>query len=110
MSTKINGKDVSTEEAKKTLSDPQVVVTEFSLELGNDTKSESPLTNDGFALDKDFIAGMSQQMDRLNAGLMKFSALNSRKIMGKDFYVLMIQPDYLPWWKKRLLRLLNKIL
>lgn len=90
------------------INDPDKIITKFNMELGG--SGEGEICNDGFGIDKEYIATFSKQMDEFNAGYMRTSFLNSKKIGGKDLYLVFIAPGYLTRRQKFLLRLIERFL
>lgn len=96
----VNGKLVSKEEALAWINHPDTKITHFSMEMEPNRDKDGPVTDEGFGIDKDYMATFSKQMDEMNAGHMLLSFKNSRKLGGKDLYLVFIAPGYLTRWQK----------
>lgn len=107
----MNGREVTKEEALRIIADPNVIITHASMDMDATKESkEAPYTNEGFAIDKEYIAAFSKQMEEFNAGYMRTAFTNSKKINGKSLYLIFLEPKYLSRWQKMVLWCLERML
>ncbi len=107
----MNGKEVTKEEALAIINNPNVIITHASMDMDASKESkEAPYTNEGFTIDKEYIASFSKQMENFNAGYMRTAFTNSKKINGKSLYLVFLEPKYLSRWQKALLWCIERLL
>jgi len=103
----INGEEVSREEALELLNNKDSVVQDFAFTFVN-KKKDSPLTHDGFQLDKEFISELSKARERMKANNIKLWVEASPHIMGNDMLLCMYQANDLTPRQKRILKIFRK--
>lgn len=109
MSTyEVNGKKVSREEAVDFLNRASKI-THFSVTKNRESE-KGELSHEGFEIEKSLISSMSKGMDEYEAGYLRVSFLDSSKIMGRDLYIVMMDPGAVPKWKRWAVRLLEKLI
>lgn len=104
----INGKKVSKEDALKWIEKAEKITHFSALHEREGDKGE--LSHEGFAIDQSFISSMSKGMDEHQAGYLRVSFLGSSKIMGRNLYIVMTDPDAVPKWKRWVLNVLERII
>jgi hypothetical protein len=105
----LNGKEVTREEMLDYVNDPNIKITHFSQGIENEKSDEDrgPCTNEGFAFTLEQVAGLSKDMDDMNAAVMKLELKNSRKVMGKTVILFMTSRE--DWRSRLILWLIDKI-
>lgn len=113
MPYEINGKASTREEVEEMLNNDKVKLTKFSMDLlKNKEPADLPtkLSHEGFYLDEGLIGGLSKQMTKTRAGYGRLAFKGSPYIYKRDLYIIMLDQDYLPKWKKWLIGLIEKLL
>lgn len=91
---KINGQDMTKDEALEVIKDETKKITQLSVGFNNENPDRtSELTGEGFALEKALIAGLSAYMDECGASMGMLKFLGSRKIKGRNLYIVMADAD-----------------
>lgn len=94
VTTTIDGQELTEKEAFKMLEDENIIVKKLSVTVGKpESDGESELSNEGFEIEKEYIASMSESMDQYGASRIVLSLTNSRKIMGRNLYIIMADTD-----------------
>lgn len=90
---KVNGKKVSKKKALKLIDDPNSIVSSMKVEIPNLTKDpKSPLTYEGFDIEKRLISLAAKKKDKTNASTLAMSFINSSKINNNTFVMLFLSP------------------
>lgn len=94
MSVKINGQEVTVEQAIKMIDEDKMKITQFTVGIdGNKDKPKSEPSHVGFKIDQEFISEVSKAMTHLEASRIISSFKNSPKIMGRNLYIIMADQD-----------------
>lgn len=104
---KINGKDRTTEESIELLKKESTVVHQVSIGFDNPSKkTDIPMSNEGFEIPQDIIAGLSVAMDEYGAEHIIWTMSGSPYIRGRTLIVRMEEPKPEPtWFKSKLIKL-----
>lgn len=90
---RVNGKNMPSAEAIEKLQQDNVKVTSVGFTFENKDKDPTtPLSNEGFAIPKEIIAGLSQAMDEYGADHIKYTMEGSPYIMGRTLTVTIQDP------------------
>lgn len=104
---KVNGKKMPADEALALLEREETKVNTVTIGWNNpDRKDDLPLTNEGFAIPKEIIGGLSEKMDECDAESITWRMLGSPYIKGRNLVLTIKEPKPKPTWlKSKLIRL-----